>query len=148
MKNCLICQSGQDTATLNRIPISLQGKPWADVLVCTNCFETLGKDQIKELIGIAVREKSFEPSNILLVDEVEMAEETARSGTLELPVGPSLLRDKQAFARAIGEKIGAKLWEFHRKGASESLWSTSLSPDGEGGFILAATFAKAEKEAG
>lgn len=147
MKNCLICQTGQDQATLNRIPISLDGRPWADVLVCTGCFETLGKDQVKELISVAVREKSYEASNVLLVDEVEMAEETARSGMIELPVSPSLLRDKQAFARAVGEKLGAKLWEFHRKGASESLWSTSLTPDGEGGYVLAATFAKAESEA-
>jgi hypothetical protein len=148
MKNCLICQSGQDQATLNRIPISLQGKPWADVLVCTHCFETLGKDQVKELISLAVQEKSFEPSNILLADEVELAEETTRSGTLEIPVSPSQLRDKQSFMRAVAEKVGAKLWEFHRKGVSESLWSTSLTPDGEGGFIFSATFAKAQSEKG
>ena len=142
MKNCLICQTGQDQATLNRIPISLEGQPWADVLVCSNCFETLGKDQVRELVRIAVQEKSFEPANVILVEEAAMAEEV-RSGTIELPVTPSQLRDRQSFARAVGEKVAGKLWEFHRQGASESLWTASLSPDGEGGFIFSATFAKA-----
>jgi hypothetical protein len=144
MKKCLICQSSQDQATLTRIPISLEGKPWGDVLVCANCFETLGKDQVREIIRAAVAEKSIEADNILLVEEVETAEETARSGTVELPVSASQLRDKQAFIRAVGEKVGAKLWEFHRKGVSESLWSATITPDGEGGFVFAATFAKAE----
>src|SRR4051812_1666392 len=116
MKNCLICQTGQDQATLRRIPVSLEGKPWGDILVCANCFESLGADQVRDVIRAAVTEKSVEAANILLVDEVETAEDAVRSGTLELPVSPSLLRDKQAFAKAIGEKVGAKLWEFHRKG--------------------------------
>ena len=62
---------------------------------------------------------------------------------VELPVSAALLRDQQAFARMVGEKMGAKLWELHRQGVSDAVWTTSLTPDGEGGFHFAAAFAQA-----
>lgn len=142
MKNCLICQTGQDQVALNRIPVAMQGTPWGDILVCANCFEVLGADEVKSLIGIAVREKSFEPTNVILAGESASAA-TVEPGSVELPVSPALLRDQQAFARMVGEKMGFKLWELHRQGVSDAVWTTSLSPDGEGGFLFAAAFAQA-----
>jgi hypothetical protein len=142
MKNCLICQTGQDQVALNRIPVSMEGSPWGDMLVCASCFEVLGAEEVKHLIGVAVREKSFEPSNVILANEKTGAGEV-EPGLVELPVSPALLRDPQAFARTVGEKMGAKLWDLHRQGVSDAVWSTSLTPDGEGGYIFSAAFAQA-----
>lgn len=142
MKNCLICQTGQDQVALNRIPVSMEGSPWGDMLVCASCFEVLGAEEVKHLIGVAVREKSFEPSNVILANEKAETPEV-EPGLVELPVSPALLRDPQAFARTVGEKMGAKLWDLHRQGASDAVWSTSLTPDGEGGYIFSAAFAQA-----
>jgi hypothetical protein len=142
MKNCLICQTGQDQTALNRVPVALEGSPWGDVLVCAGCLETLGPDDVKRLIGVAVREKSFEPSNVILAGEAETAE-SIEPGSVELPVSAALLRDQLAFARMVGEKVGGKLWDLHRRGVSDAVWTTSLSPDGEGGYIFSAAYAQA-----
>ena len=142
MKNCLICQTGQDQVALNRIPVALEGAPWGDILVCAGCLEALGAEEVKSLIGIAVREKSFEPSNVILADEKDEAA-AVEPGLVEVPVSAALLRDPQAFARMVGEKMGAKLWDLHRRGVSDAVWTTSLTPDGEGGYIFAAAFAQA-----
>jgi hypothetical protein len=139
MKNCLICQTGQDQVSLTRIPVSMEGSPWGSFLVCGNCFETLGKEQVRDLIRVAVQEKSFEPSNILLEDE--SPDEAALPGNLDLPVSAALLRDPVAFSRFVGEKLGCKLWELHRHGVSRASLATSLSPDGEGGFVFSAEYA-------
>ena len=143
MKNCLVCQTGQDQVSLTRIPVNLEGAPWGDILVCANCFEVLGPMEVKNLIQIAVQEKSFEPTNVILVGEKADKDAPIEPGMMELPVSPALLRDQQAFARTIGEKMGAKLWELHRKGVSDAVWTTSLTPDGEGGYIFGAAFAQA-----
>jgi hypothetical protein len=143
MKNCLVCQTGQDQVSLTRIPLNLEGSHWGDVLICKNCFQVLGAEEVKSIIQVAVAEKSFEPGNVILSGETVGAEAPMEPGSLELPVSAALLRDQQAFARFVGEKVGAKLWELHRKGASDAVWTTSLSPDGEGGFIMAAVFAQA-----
>jgi len=142
MKNCLICQTGQDQVALNRIPVSMEGSPWGDMLVCASCFEVLGAEEVKHLIGVAVREKSFEPSNVILANEKAGAPEV-EPGLVELPVSPALLRDPLAFARTVGEKMGAKLWDLHRQGVSDAVWSPSLTPDGEGGYVFSAAFAQA-----
>lgn len=142
MKNCLICQTGQDQVALNRIPVAMEGSHWGDMLVCASCLEVLGAEEVKALIGAAVREKSFEPSNVILADENTGAA-PVEPGLVELPVSAALLRDPQAFARTVGEKMGAKLWDLHRQGVSDAVWTTSLSPDGEGGFVFAAAFAQA-----
>lgn len=142
MKNCLICQTGQDQVSLNRVPVALEGAPWGDILVCAGCLEALGPDEVRHLIGIAVREKAFEPSNVILADE-KTESAAVEPGLVELPVSAALLRDPQAFARAIGEKMGAKLWDLHRQGVSDAVWTTSLTPDGEGGYVFAAAFAQA-----
>ena len=141
MKNCLICQTGQDQVALHRIPVALEGSPWGDMLVCAGCLEVLGADEVKGLIGIAVREKSFEPSNVILTDEKKVAA-AVEPGQVELPVSAALLRDPQAFARTVGEGMGAKLWDLHRQGVSDAVWTTSLTPDGEGGYVFAAAFAQ------
>jgi hypothetical protein len=143
MKNCLICQTGQDQVTLNRIPVNMEGKHWGDILVCANCFQVLGAEEVKSLIGIAVREKSFEPGNVIMAGEAAGGTAAVEPGLVELPVSAPLLRDQQAFARLVGEKMGAKLWDLHRQGVSEAVWSTSLTPDGEGGYVFAAAFAQA-----
>lgn len=139
MKNCLICQSGQDLAPLTRIPVNMEGSHWGDFLICANCLNTLGAEQVRELIRIAVQEKSFEPSNVLRAGESQA--ESVEPGTLDLPVSPALLRDPVAFARFVGEKLGGKLWELHRTGVSRARLATSLSPDGEGGFVFSAAYA-------
>lgn len=139
MKNCLICQTGQDQVALNRIPVSLEGRPWGDILICANCFETLGADQVKGLIRAAVQEKSVEPSNILLAEEA--AAPAIEPGSLELPVAAAVLRDPTAFARLVGEKVGARLWELHRRGPSDARLASTLSPDGEGGYVLSVRWA-------
>jgi hypothetical protein len=141
MKNCLICQTGQDQVALNRIPVAMQGSPWGDMLVCASCLEVLGGEEVKGLISAAVREKSFEPSNVILADEKTGTAEV-EPGLVELPVSAALLRDPLAFARTVGEKMGAKLWDLHRQGVSDAVWSTSLTPDGEGGYVFAAAFAQ------
>lgn len=143
MKHCLICQTGQDQAALTRIPVNMGGAPWGDILVCGNCLEVLGAAEVKNLIGIAVREKSFEPNNVILAGESEAKPEAPQPGLIELPVSAALLRDNQAFARMVGERIGAKAWELHRQGASEAVWNTSLTPDGEGGYVFSAAYAQA-----
>ncbi|MDB5106059.1 MAG: hypothetical protein JWP91_3748 [Fibrobacteres bacterium] len=142
MKNCLVCQTGQDQVSLTRIPVNLEGAPWGDFLVCSNCFEVLGAPEIRNLIQIAVQEKSFEPSNVILAGEKDAKDAGVEPGMLEVPVSPALLRDQQAFARMVGEKMGAKLWDLHRRGVSDAVWTTSLSPDGEGGYVFAAAFAQ------
>ncbi len=142
MKNCLICQTGQDQVSLNRIPVNMQGTHWGDFLVCTGCFEALGGEEVKSLIGIAVREGAFEPSNVIM-DGEKTGNVAVEPGVVELPVSAALLRDNLAFARMVGEKMGAKLWDLHRQGVSEAVWTTSLSPDGEGGYVFAAAFAQA-----
>ena len=142
MKNCLICQTGQDQVALNRIPVAMEGARWGDVLVCAGCLEVLGAAEVKSLIGAAVGERSFEPSNVILAEEKAEAA-AVEPGLVELPVSAALLRDPQAFARTVGEKMGAKLWDLHRQGASDAVWTTSLTPDGEGGYVFAAAFAQA-----
>ena len=139
MKSCLICQTGQDKVTLTRIPISLEGAPWGDILVCVSCLETLGKEEVKNLIRVAIQEKSFEPANVILVGEE--AEEDGAPGPLELPVTAGMLRDPAAFSGQVAEKLAAKLWMLHRSGTSQAVLATSVTPDGEGGFIFSATFA-------
>ncbi|GEM_PF-2511984 len=143
MKNCLVCQTGQDQVSLTRIPVNMEGALWGDILVCANCFSVLGAPEVKNLIQIAVQEKSFEPSNVILKGEKENRDAPIEPGMLELPVSAALLRDQQAFGRAIGERVGAKLWDMHRKGVSDAVWTTSLTPDGEGGYVFAAAFAPA-----
>jgi hypothetical protein len=143
MKNCLVCQTGQDQVSLTRVPVNLEGAPWGDILVCGNCFQVLGAEEVKQLIQIAVREKSFEPSNVIMAGEQAGNEAPMEPGMVEMPVSPALLRDQQAFSRSVGEKMGFKLWELHRKGVSDAVWSTSLTPDGEGGYVFAAAFAPA-----
>lgn len=140
MKNCLVCQTGQDQVALNRIPVSMEGSPWGDVLVCTHCFETLGAGQIRELIRIAIQEKGLEPSNVLRAGE-DPAAASVDPGSMDLPVSAALLRDPAAFARIVGEKVGARLWELHRGGVSKAALQTSLTPDGEGGFVFTAAYA-------
>lgn len=139
MKNCLICQTGQDLVSLTRIPVSMEGSPWGDFLVCSTCLQTLGQEQVRDLIRIAVQEKSFEPSNVLRAGESPA--ESVEPGSLELPVSPAILRDPVAFARFIGEKVGGKLWELHKGGVSKARLATSLTPDGEGGFVFSAAYA-------
>ena len=142
MKSCLICQTGQDQVALTRIPISLEGAPWGDMLVCGNCLETLGKEEIKNLIRVAIQEKSFEPENVILAGEAaEAAEDEAVPGPLELPVSAAMLRDEAAFSGRVADKLAAKLWKLHRRGASQAILSTSVTPDGEGGYIFSASFA-------
>lgn len=141
MKNCLVCQTGQDQVSLTRVPVHLEGSHWGDILVCRNCLDVLGAQEVKNLIAIAVQEKSFEPSNVLLSGEMEGKAVPMEPGMLEVPVSSALLRDQQAFSRLVGEKMGAKLWDLHRHGVSEAVWSTNLTPDGEGGYVFAAAFA-------
>lgn len=141
MKNCLVCQTGQDQVSLTRIPLNMQGAHWGDILVCRSCMEVLGAAEVKSLIQIAVQEKSFEPGNVILAGEKEGKEAPMEPGLVEVPVSAALLRDQLAFARLVGEKMGAKAWELHRKGVSEAVWSTSLTPDGEGGYVYAAAYA-------
>ncbi len=149
MKNCLICQMDQDQVSLSRISIKSEGEPWGDILVCKNCMEMLGQDEVRDLVSIAVKEKAYDSTNVILANKGSMSnedsngQEPAAPGLLELPVSASLLRDSAAFARSVGEKLGGKLWEMHRGGASDAVWTTSLTPDGEGGFVLAVAFAKA-----
>lgn len=163
MKQCLICQTSQDQVSLKRISVSMESKPWADLLVCANCVETLGAAQVRDLIRIAVQEKSYEAANMILADAAAEAaaaeaavaeaasaeaakgsddEDDGRPRTLDLPVSAALLRDPQAFAERVGAKVGAKLWEMHRKGVSEAVWSSSLTPDGEDGFVFSAIFGR------
>lgn len=139
MKNCLICQTGHDQVSLTRVPVNVENVHWGDILVCANCFQTLGSQQVRELISVAVQEKSFEPSNVLRAGENPM--EAAQPGILELPVSPALLRDPVAFARFVGEKLGGRLWELHRVGDSKARLATCLSPDGEGGYVFSAEYA-------
>ena len=98
MKNCLICQTGQDQVALNRIPVSMEGRPWGDVLVCASCFEALGAEEVKNLIGIAIREKSFEPSNVFLAGEAMDAE---YEGTVAGALASGTRAAEQIVARAI-----------------------------------------------
>ncbi len=148
MKNCLICQTGQDQVALTRISIKMEGAPWGDMLVCKNCLEMLGVAEVKNLVGIAVKEKSFDATNVILVNETPEADSSPTHGQFEMPVSAALLRDPSAFSRMVGEKLGAKLWEMHHAGPSDAVWTTSLSPDGEGGYILAAVFAKSAAQRG
>jgi hypothetical protein len=148
MKNCLVCQTGQDQVSLTRVPVSLESSHWGDILVCGNCFQVLGADEVKNLIRIAVQEKSFEPNNVILAGEKEGKDAPMEPGMVEVPVSAALLRDQLAFSRSVGEKMGSKLWELHRKGSSDAVWTTSLTPDGEGGFIFAAAFAPAPAQQG
>lgn len=140
MKACLICQTSQDQVSLTRIPVRVEGKPWGDVLVCSNCHELLGSGEIKNLIGIALREKSFEPANVILAEEggeePDTEEASAPRTRLELPISAAILREREAFSRFVAEKAGVKLWEAHKGGISEARWATSLTPDGEGGYIF------------
>ena len=149
MKNCLICQMDQDQVALSRISIKSEGEPWGDILVCKNCLEMFGQDEVRDLVAIAVKEKAFDSTNVILANNGSLAgegsngRESTAPGMLELPVSAALLRDSAAFARSIGEKLGGKLWEMHLGGTSDAVWTTSLTPDGEGGFVLAVAFAKA-----
>ncbi len=145
MKNCLICQTGQDQVALNRIPVAVQGAAWGDILVCVNCMEMLGPMQVKDVVTLAIQEKSYEPNHVFLADEKEEADQPQAS-SFELPVSAALLRDPEAFARMVGEKVGARLWEMHRGGPSDTVWTSSLSPDGETGFVLAVAYAPATLE--
>ena len=147
MKNCLICQTSQDLVSLNPVAVALEGAPWGKVLVCAPCVETLGGAQIKELVGIAIREKSFEPSNVILAGEPEEGPGGAEpiSGHFELPISQALLSDSAAFARKVGERIGGKLWDLHRQGVSEARLQTSMTPDGEGGYVFAAQYASSHQ---
>lgn len=148
MKNCLICQTGQDQVALTRIAIKMESDPWGDILVCKNCMEMLGVEEVKNLIGIAVKEKAYDASNVILVHEkIAEPESSEGTGMFEVPLSASLLRDSAAFARTVGEKMGSKLWAMHKGGVSEAVWTTSMTPDGEGGFIFSALFAKAPTEA-
>src|SRR5690348_1560803 len=106
MKSCLICQTGQDQVALTRIPISLEGAPWGDMLVCANCLEILGREEVKGLIRVAIQEKSFEPSNVILLAG-ETEEEAAAPGLLELPVSAAMLRDRAAFSAQVAEQLAA-----------------------------------------
>jgi hypothetical protein len=147
MKNCLICQTGRDQVSLTRLPVSKGGSPWGEFLVCANCLQVLGKEEIKNLVRIAVEENSYEPSNVLLAGEGEDSH-PSEPITLDLPISPALLRDPQAFSRLVGEKVGGKLWELHRGGVSEAMCSTSLTPDGEGGYVFSALFVQTPATAG
>jgi hypothetical protein len=65
MKSCLVCQTDSDRVELFRIPVRIEDVHQGDMLVCRSCVETLGVEEAKQLVAVAVREQGYEESNFL-----------------------------------------------------------------------------------
>ncbi len=143
MKQCLICQSDEDKAQLLRLPVSLEGQPLGDFLVCSSCFELLGQEEVAALVKAAALEKAYGPNHILaangsaladqedsqaLIDESsQMESSTPRDLSETMP--EAALADTKAFGAWLGEKLAPLLLGQYRQGRGQVTLLTSLTQE-------------------
>jgi hypothetical protein len=140
MKQCLICQSEEDKAQLLRLPVSLEGQPLGDFLVCSSCFSLLGQEKVAALVKTAALEKAYNPSHILTADG---SQESVDGGSPDSPDASSpreapaprdlsetlpeaALADEKAFGAWLGEKLAPLLLGQYRQGRGQVTLLTSL----------------------
>ncbi len=136
MKQCLICQASDDQASLLRLPVTVEGNPLGDFLVCSACVELLGKEQIATLVRTAASEGSYAPENILAApgnEEIETADSVneapaPRSMAQEVPAG--ILNDPDRFGAWLGKNLAPLLLGQYGQGRGQVTLLTSLTQDG------------------
>lgn len=135
MKQCLICQSTEDQASLIRLPVSLEGQPLGDLLVCSGCVELLGQEEVATLVKAAVVEGAYQPSQIIPApgSDLESAQSASSSlgadapRTLDLAMPASALADEKAFGAWVGDRLAPLLLGQYRKGRGQVTLLTSLT---------------------
>jgi hypothetical protein len=133
MKNCLVCQSDSDRVELLRIPVSVEGAPFGDLLICRNCFELLGSEEVKQLVSVAISEHSYEASQFIPVGEGQadaVGPVIPRSTTFV--VSEAMLNNSAEFARALGENLAPLLLARYEKNQYRVNFLTVCAPDEEG----------------
>jgi hypothetical protein len=146
MKNCLICQDGTDQASLIRIPVSLEGSPLGDFLVCRDCVQLLGQAEVATLVRTAAFEKAYSPSQIIFAPgrnadgdlseasdrPLERAAQSApRSIEFEIPA--EALNGESNFGAWLGERLAPLLLGQYSQGRGQVTLLTSLTQDGSDG---------------
>lgn len=135
MKQCLICQAGDDQASLLRLPVTVEGNPLGDFLVCSACVELLGQEQIAALVRTAASEGAYAPENILAAPGAENSESAApanetpapRSMAQEVPAG--VLNDPDRFGAWLGQQLAPLLLGQYQQGRGQVTLLTSLTQD-------------------
>jgi hypothetical protein len=141
MKQCLICQTTEDQTSLNRLPVSLEGQPLADFLVCTTCVELLGKEQVATLLRTAALEGAYQPSQVIPAPGSDLEQQTSTQNpskafdepeakapkSLDLPLPSSALANESAFGAWLGEKLAPLLLGQYRQGRGQVTLLTSLT---------------------
>jgi hypothetical protein len=141
MKQCLVCQTSEDQASLHRLPVSLEGQPLADFLVCAGCIELLGSEQVASLVRAAALEGAYQPSQIIPAPGSELerqsnagqrAQSTSNASpeaprTLDLALPAGALANEATFGAWLGEKVAPLLLGQYRQGRGQVTLLTSLT---------------------
>lgn len=150
MKQCLICQAGEDTASLLRVPVTLEGSPLGDFIVCSGCFELLGQEKVTALIraaalagaeqiasgagsgvaGMGSNETDPGHDSAAILAE-SAANQAPRTSQAELPA--SALADETALAAWLGRQLAPLLLGQYRQGRGQVTLLTSLT-QGDGDY--------------
>jgi hypothetical protein len=150
MKQCLICQAGEDTASLLRVPVTIEGSPLGDFIVCSGCFELLGQEKVTALIRAAalagaeqiasgmgaeaagMGSNANDPTGDPAMDSAENAAKQAPR-TLQAELPASALADETAFAAWLGRQLAPLLLGQYRQGRGQVTLLTSLT-QGDGDY--------------
>jgi hypothetical protein len=148
MKQCLICQAGEDTASLLRVPVTIEGSPLGDFIVCSGCFELLGQEKVTALIraaalagaqqmanGIGAEAVGMGSSEANEVDKAYLAEQAANQAprNLQAELPASALADEAAFSAWLGRQLAPLLLGQYRQGRGQVTLLTSLT-QGDGDY--------------
>jgi hypothetical protein len=142
MKQCLICQAGEDTASLLRVPVTIEGSPLGDFIVCSGCFELLGQEKVTALIRAAALAGAEQMASGMGGEaagmgsnEPDLAEQAAIQAprTLQAELPASALADEAAFSAWLGRQLAPLLLGQYRQGRGQVTLLTSLT-QGDGDY--------------
>lgn len=135
MQQCLICQAGEDTASLLRVPVTVEGSPLGDFAVCSGCFELLGQEKVAALIRAAALASVQKAGGISGGDALETAAHeipaTAEAPDalrqLDATLPASALADEAAFSAWLGRQLAPLFLGQYRQGRGQVTLLTSLT---------------------
>ena len=112
-----------------RVESILQG----EMLVCRNCFEVLGVEEVKALVSMAFQEKSYNASQFIAVDASDEENEIAPAATrsIDLSVPQEVLADPEAWVRFVGESLAPLLLAQYHRGQNQVNLLTACVDQGD-----------------